>query len=90
MKIGNIIKWTNNDFLERHIFTKITDKKYYNTFEEYLEKDGLENCLPGIPNMECGLSVYFKYYTKEDEEKYGVVAIHLQLIKNTKEYLELL
>ena len=38
MKIGNIIKWTNNDFLERYIFTKITDKKYYNTFEEYLKR----------------------------------------------------
>jgi ASC-1-like (ASCH) protein len=34
-----------------------------------------------MPSLEHGLSVYFKYFTKEDETKYGVIAIHLELIK---------
>ena len=54
--------------------------KKYKTFEEYLRTEGLENCLPGMPSLEHGLSVYFKYFTKEDEAKYGVIAIHLKLI----------
>jgi len=88
MKIGDIIQWTNNDFLHRTVLTIVKDKKYYNTFEEYLEKEGLENFLPGMPDMEYGLSVYFTYYTKEDEKEYGVAAVHIEPIKFTKKNLE--
>ena len=48
-----IIHWINDDFgLERLFFTKITYVKVYGTFEEYLNDKGLENCLPGIPNLQ--------------------------------------
>ena len=58
-----IIQWINDDFgLERLCFTKITYVKVYGTFEEYLNDKGLENCLPGIPNLQHGLGVYRKYY----------------------------
>lgn len=67
MKVGEIIEWTNNDFVPRSVLTKITKKKEYSTFREYLETEGLNNCLPGITNIEDGLNVYFKYFTKEDE-----------------------
>jgi ASC-1-like (ASCH) protein len=40
----------------------------------------LDNCLPGIPSLEHGLSVYYKYFTKEDEDKYGIVAIKIKLL----------
>ena len=80
MQVGEIIKWTNNDFNSRSVLTKITKKKAYNTFEEYLKTEGIDKCLPGINNIEDGLSVYFKYYTKEDEKQFGVMAIHLTLI----------
>jgi ASC-1-like (ASCH) protein len=80
MNVNDIIEWTNNDFKPRSILTKITKKVEYNTFKEYLETEGLNKCLPGIPNIEYGLSVYFKYFTKEDEEQFGVVAIGLELV----------
>ena len=81
MKVGDIIQWTNDDFDNRTVLTKITKKEEYNTFSEYLSNEGLENCLPGMPSLEHGLSVYFKYFTKEDEKEFGVIAIHLELIK---------
>jgi ASC-1-like (ASCH) protein len=81
MQVGEIIEWTNEDFLKRSILTKITKKAVYKTFEEYLTNEGLDKCLPGIPSLEHGLSVYFKYFTKEDEKEFGVVAIGLELIK---------
>jgi len=80
MQIGDIITWTNNDFLYREIKTRITGKASYTTFEEYLNNEGLDKCLPGISNMETGLSVYFKYFTKEDEQKHGVIAIKLEIV----------
>jgi len=81
MQIGDIIEWTNNDFASRSVLTKITKKVEYKTFLEYLETEGLDKCLPGIPSIDHGLSVYFKYFTKEDEAEWGLIAIHLELLK---------
>ena len=81
MKVGDIIQWTNDDFDNRTVLTKLIKKVEYDTFAEYLNNEGLENCLPGMPSLEHGLSVYFKYFTKEDEKEFGVIAIHLELIK---------
>ena len=81
MKVGDIIQQTNDDFDNKTVLTKIIKKVEYDTFAEYLNNEGLENCLPGMPSLEHGLSVYFKYFTKKDETKYGVIAIHLELIK---------
>ena len=80
MKVGDKIIWYNNDYKERKIKTIIKSKREYNTFKEYLEGEGLERCLPGIPTLEHGLSVYFKFYSKQDEENYGVVAIEVKII----------
>lgn len=95
-KEGDIIQWINDDFgNERCCFTKITYVKVYGTFEEYLNDKGLENCLPGMLNLEHGLGVYRKYYgdvlrcgyptksylrEKSDEERYGVVSFELEKV----------
>ncbi len=80
MQIGDIIKWYNDDFEHREILTKIVDKYEYDTFEKYLIDLTLEKCLPGVKSLDTGLSVYYKYFTKEDEQEYGVVAIKVELI----------
>ena len=82
MKIGEIIEWYNDDFEPRKVLTKIVNKYEYKTFEAYLNALGLQNCLPGMPSMEHGLSVYYKYFTKQEELEYGVVAIQLEKIEN--------
>ena len=93
-KEGDIIEWINDDFgKERLCLTKITHINKYKTFEEYLNDKGLENCLPGMLNLEHGLGVYKKYYSlkhdyptkwelneKSDEEKYGVVSFELEKV----------
>ena len=80
MQIGDLITLVNNDFMERKTKTKIVRKTEYITFQEYLETEGLNNCLPGMPTIEHGLSVYFKYFTKEDEATFGVIAIQMELV----------
>jgi ASC-1-like (ASCH) protein len=81
MQVGDLVTWTNEDFKSRCVLTRITRKKEYKTFKEYLETEGLQVCLPGMPDIERGLSVYFKYYTPEDEAKNGVIAIGLEVVK---------
>ncbi len=81
MQIGDLIEWTNDDFKPRSVLTRIIRKTKYKTFEQYLKNEGLNKCLPGMPTIDHGLSVYFKYFTKEDETEYGVMAIELELVK---------
>lgn len=80
MKVGELIEWQNYDFAPRHVLTRIVYKKRYTTFKDYLELEGMDRCLPGMTTLNHGLSVYYKYYTPEDEATYGVMAITLELI----------
>lgn len=86
IKIGDTICWGNSDFKSRNTSTIITKKILYKTFTDYLNTEGLQKCLPGMPSLDHGLSVYSKYYTKENEEKFGVIALHLKYVQN-KHYL---
>jgi len=82
MKKGDIIVFQNNDFgFDRSFKVIITSKKMYDNFSDYLRKEKLERCLPGIDTMENGVNVYYKYFSKEDEQKYKVVAIRMRVKK---------
>ena len=59
----------------------ITSVHKYKSFHEYLEKEGLNKCLPSIDNIEEGVKVYYKYYSKEDETKYNIIAIRFKIMK---------
>jgi ASC-1-like (ASCH) protein len=79
---GDIIVFENNDFgFNRTICVKITSIHHYPTFEKYLESEKLETCLPGIDSIEDGLKVYYKYYSKIDENKYHIIAIRFRECK---------
>ena len=82
IKKGDYIKFENNELgFERKYQIKITSVHKYNTFSEYLEKEKLEKCLPGIDTIEQGVSIYYKYYKKEDEDTYKIIAIRIKVIK---------
>ena len=81
MKTGDIVIFYNNSDIYREtkcIIKKITK---YNNFKEYLLDNTIKNCLPTIENTDDGVDIYYKYYTKEDESKYGCVAIEIEQIR---------
>ena len=82
LKEGDIIEWHNQDFKPRTISTQISKITKYKSFTEYLqkEKNKKHNPLPGLPSLEHELSVYYKYYSKENEKEFGVIAIQLTLV----------
>ena len=83
MKKGDNIIFTNNDFdFPRSFCCKITSIHNYSSFEEYLKNETLEKCLPGIDTIEDGVNIYYKYYKKEDEDKYKINAFRLRVIRN--------
>jgi len=82
MKKGDIIIFENSDFpFNRSFKCKITSIKNYNSFKQYLEKETLEKCLPGIENIDDGVNIYYKYYKKKDEDLYKIIAIRLKRLK---------
>ena len=73
-KKDDIVMWNNkND----KFTVKVLNVKKYKSFKEMLTTEGLNNVLPNIKTIDDGVNVYRRFYPKEVEEKYGVVAIHM-------------
>lgn len=51
----------------------------YISFREMLIKEGVENTIPGAKDLNEAINVYYKFYSKEDEKKFGVVGILIKL-----------
>ena len=56
----------------------VEDKKQYSSFKEMLVNEGIENVVPEVKDIDEAVDVYYKFYTKEDEDKFGVVGIKLK------------
>lgn len=73
MKIGDILEIGGIKF-------NIIEKSIYQNFREMIEKEGIENVIPDKNNIDDAVEVYYKFYTKEQEKKFKVVAIKIQKI----------
>lgn len=82
MNQGDIIIFTNNELgFNRQFSVTVKYTKKYKTFREYLSNEKLKRCLPGIDNIEDGINIYYKYFTKNDESNFGVCAVRVKIIK---------
>ena len=75
-------KYLNLEKGNKVIFNEILEKEIekivkYSSFREMLIFEGLKNVLPNVETLEKGEQIYYKFYTREDEQKYGVIAICL-------------
>lgn len=80
MSRGDIIVYVNTDFGPREVRTVVTSKRHFSTFRDYLEKEKIRKCLPGVDSVDEGVKVYFKYFSRDDEKQHGVVSIHFKVI----------
>ncbi|MFZ3011649.1 MAG: ASCH domain-containing protein [Minisyncoccia bacterium] len=78
LKIGDVIEFVNAGNEEEKIKSEIVALHKFSNFSELLD------CFPitifGGENKEQFLSVLKKFYSDEDEKKYGVVGIEIKLI----------
>lgn len=49
----------------------------YKSFREMIEKEGIENVIPDKNSIDDAELVYYKFYTKEQEKEFGVLAIKI-------------
>jgi ASC-1-like (ASCH) protein len=78
---GEKIKIINNDNSSDYVIAKIKKIRKYNSFEDYLSQEGLRKTLPNINNIQEGCNIYYKFYSKEQEKEFGVIAIEIKIIK---------
>lgn len=52
----------------------------YASFLEMITAEGIKNVLPGYETAEAGAKEYEHYYSKEDQKKYGVLAIGVKVV----------
>lgn len=57
---------------------KIVGKKIYSSFEDICLKEGVKNILPDKETIED--AIYYKFYSKDDEVKYGIVGFKIESI----------
>lgn len=73
MKNGDIIETNRQKFL-------IEYKKEYKTFKDMIKNEGIKNVIPDKTNLDDAVNVYYKFYTKEQEKQFGVLAIKVKKI----------
>ncbi len=59
---------------------KIQRKRIYSSFREMIKKEGIKNIIPDKNKINDAVNVYYEFYTKEQEKKFGVVAIQIKKI----------
>lgn len=72
----NIVFYNDNG---EEISCNVTNVKYYDTLQEMLSYE-LNKVLPYVDNIEQGLSIYRKIYSVEDEKRYKVIVIDIEVI----------
>ena len=83
IKVNETIRFLDVFDHKRHVDVKAIRLQAYSSFHEMLEKEGLENCLPGITDLNEGVKIYHDFPSyKENEKQLGVLAIGIQLLHN--------
>jgi len=51
----------------------------YRSFREMIQNEGIENVVPDKNTIDEAVEVYYRFYTKEQEEEFGALAIGIKL-----------
>lgn len=76
--VGNTITWKNT---KDEVKTKVIKVTRYSTFNEMCYKEKYWKLIPGAASFKCAVDIYHKIFRKQQEARYGVVALELELVK---------
>ncbi len=72
------IKPGDKILFNRRLLVEVVDVREYDSFEEMLREEGLENVLPNVDSIEEGVEVYRRFYSSGKEKMFGVLAIEVR------------
>jgi len=74
LKVGDTV------LINDSVTVEITSTHLYPSFRTMIEKEGLSSVLPNVTNLEEGEQVYYQFYSKLDEIKFGVIALVFKIV----------
>lgn len=77
IQINDVINFIN---MNQNIYVKVLDIKNYPTFRKMLETENFKDITPLSESIEDSIKIYRNCYSEKAEEKYGVLAIKIELI----------
>jgi len=80
MKVGDSIVFSDSSTPRHFTHVEITQITRHQSFEDMLQTYGTLPVLCSNMPVNEGVAIYRKFYTKENEAQYGVLAIHMRLI----------
>ena len=78
IKKGDFIEFQKEPLKEEKYIVEVEDLLYYKNFEELLQNSKMEELSSPKTKKEELIKDLEKFYSKEEQEKYGVVAIKLK------------
>lgn len=80
IKLGDKIKFLKEPDLEDAFDAKVVGLLRYNSFEDMLKDYDISVLADASMTKDELISVLNKFYTKEEQQKYGVLGIRIELI----------
>lgn len=81
IKVGDTIKFLKESNLEESFNTKVVELLRYNSFEEMFKDFDISVLADKSMTKDELIKVLEEFYTKDEQKKYGVLGIKIELIK---------
>lgn len=59
----------------------VKDLRRYASIQDMLEREPLKQLLPDVDSAEEGLKIYRKFYTEQQEQEFGALAIEVERLR---------
>lgn len=86
IKIGDIVTFEKFDETQELLKTKVTNLYYYSNFNELIKENNITDLADKSVSKEKLINTLNEIYSKEEQDKYGVVAIEIEIIKENISY----
>ena len=77
IKVGDVIEFKKEPSLEESLDKVVKNLHYFKSFDELMEELNVEDIgFAGVSKVDV-LDAYYSFYSKEDEKRFGVVAMEV-------------
>jgi len=73
LEVGDILTLSNTS-----LQFEVIGKREYETFQEMIISEGIKRVIPDKTTIEDAVNVYYKFYTPNQEQEFGVLAVEIK------------
>ncbi len=80
LKVGDTLRFLKRPLEQEYLLCKVVGLDYYDNFSELVKHYEIKNLYLENYTVQEYLQLLGKFYSEEEQEKYGVVAIRFEII----------